>query len=704
MTKGCSGPPTPHLPSRTPLKLEELDPEVIKGMVGFEFGTTQEIEANLTEVLNGELYKASVKAWETRKAGGSNAGGAILGNGEVEEELRSEKDRPATRTDGKDMKGGVGGRSPTNKRFSGLGFYGKKLAGGLNAAFSGAGSGGKGDGELGGSMNSGYSTTPLVGGVRPDQLDPTRGFHPLVSIYFLVREKIEREKIWGPGVFASSTLSLTGPPPPPAPAQAYQAGSGVFSAPRAPELSKSSAQARDALAVGAAALANGHGTAVLAPMTPQPRARATGEEFTNIPASAPAGFERKRRQPSMPTARPSSSYEPPSSPSPASHDRRRSVALASDRDRERTVSSPPPLQQNDDDIPLGSPGQSTFARRFGSLLGRSSPSPEVLSYKGHRQRASIGGTAHKASNKTAVSALPQVTETLHNTGSDVPLPSPPDGKAVHRASTVGELSPTRHQRGVSMGAASTMAGSVGRAQGAVISERRRQVSLGSKPEVLNKLGVDGSGFALDDHAEELVGTDEGGEEGRGPIRQDHQNSVVEVSGGGADQAKPVWLKGLFSVATTSTKPVSVLKADLVRVFERLGVQYREIKSGFECAHFPSIDLSTVGSAKKQSSPQIGSGKGTIRKKASKLLSPTKDSQSIAPDDSQVSLGGGGHSTGTRARTTTSSTSFTDMVSHSPEAVVSAPRFGSSTRDTSGHDLIVRFEVFIGEFFPPFSSC
>lgn len=48
-----------------------------------------------------------------------------------------------------------------------------------------------------------------------------------------------------------------------------------------------------------------------------------------------------------------------------------------------------------------------------------------------------------------------------------------------------------------------------------------------------------------------------------------------------------------SVATTSTKPPSVLKVDIRRVLDRMQVQYRETKGGFECIHLPSIDLSSV---------------------------------------------------------------------------------------------------------------
>lgn len=58
-----------------------------------------------------------------------------------------------------------------------------------------------------------------------------------------------------------------------------------------------------------------------------------------------------------------------------------------------------------------------------------------------------------------------------------------------------------------------------------------------------------------------------------------------------------WLiYNLCSVATTSTKAPPVIKADIRRVLDRMQVQYRETKGGFECIHLPSIDLSSVQEA------------------------------------------------------------------------------------------------------------
>jgi hypothetical protein len=49
------------------------------------------------------------------------------------------------------------------------------------------------------------------------------------------------------------------------------------------------------------------------------------------------------------------------------------------------------------------------------------------------------------------------------------------------------------------------------------------------------------------------------------------------------------------VATTSTKSPPVVKADIRRVLDRMQVLYRVTKTGFDCIHVPSIDLSSIDS-------------------------------------------------------------------------------------------------------------
>lgn len=52
--------------------------------------------------------------------------------------------------------------------------------------------------------------------------------------------------------------------------------------------------------------------------------------------------------------------------------------------------------------------------------------------------------------------------------------------------------------------------------------------------------------------------------------------------------KQVFLKGFFSVQSTSTKSLLYIRSDIIRVLEHLGISFREVEGGFLCYHRPSI--------------------------------------------------------------------------------------------------------------------
>lgn len=61
--------------------------------------------------------------------------------------------------------------------------------------------------------------------------------------------------------------------------------------------------------------------------------------------------------------------------------------------------------------------------------------------------------------------------------------------------------------------------------------------------------------------------------------------------------KQVFLKGFFSVQSTSTKPLAYIRSDIIRVLNQLGVDYQEIRGGFSCVHRPSLkEESTIAAA------------------------------------------------------------------------------------------------------------
>jgi serine/threonine protein kinase len=164
MTKGFDGrPPESHLIHREPLRAEDLDMSVIQRMQGFTFGTPEEIHENLVKVLNSESYQRCVAQWEARRESRRSGGPGL--NGSTSQTMLSAEME-----------------SPKKKRFSGFDLKKKFF------------------------KEEKRVEEPVPAAKEP--LDPSSGFDPLISIYFLAREKKERAKVYGDAHFASSRGSL----------------------------------------------------------------------------------------------------------------------------------------------------------------------------------------------------------------------------------------------------------------------------------------------------------------------------------------------------------------------------------------------------------------------------------------------------------------------------------------------------------------
>ncbi|EMR09550.1 hypothetical protein PNEG_02136 [Pneumocystis murina B123] len=136
MTRGYDCPPNNYLPPRFPITFP-LDMEIIRRMTGFEFGNEQTILAKLTNILESEGYRKLVKAYYSQPQ-----------DTHVLSLLMDKK-----------------------KNF--FDFYKRKIS----------------------SSPSSSSFTPDVN-QHPPKTKPIYidAYHPLISIYYLVKEKIEREK------------------------------------------------------------------------------------------------------------------------------------------------------------------------------------------------------------------------------------------------------------------------------------------------------------------------------------------------------------------------------------------------------------------------------------------------------------------------------------------------------------------------------
>ncbi|EGG08521.1 uncharacterized protein MELLADRAFT_115980 [Melampsora larici-populina 98AG31] len=686
MVKGFDGPPDSHIPHREPLRINEIQEEVVKGMTGFEFGTAEKIEADLRAVLTSELYQKVLKNHDSKRSrldghpdiyssSQSGSSASMAANG-IKKEHRGDRELPKA-------------TNKSAKRFSGFGFYGKKIAAVL-------GSNSTSKHEEKSNESNPLDTSVLLNGQSLDTVDPTRGFHPLISIYYLVREKIEREKIYGPGFFASSTLSVTGPPPPPAPPSAYKSAYSP-TVPDFPDIRPPAA---------AAVNTNNDNPPPRSALKHRTSGYQTAEEDRNHRTRSSA---RPSTAVAVMSTAPKSAPASPARPGDETDHPRRSTQANAQRSE---LGSKPPTSRAERVLSMIETSdqahhQSTsIAKRFGSFLGRSSSVVDPdHDYKRHRPRTSIGGSGHKSSTKTPLSALPQVTETRRIDPDDVPLSAPAHGKPVSRASTIGvpgtgagttkESSSTAANRTIPHSASAgsswrprlnslhnpTSTPSEGEDQGTSLSMGNGGVEAPNANNCTTLLESEEEEITNHHREVEVENENERPESGGMIPSSKYQ---VEFSGRTAspsrgDKIKPIYLKGLFSVATTSTRGPQVLRTDLIKVLNRIGVQNREIKGGFECAHAPSIDLSRLGKGRDR----VG-------------VSNERVSSSSPPQESTTagvgSAGGGTGGTGAMIKRKLSRGSFIEN-GGSDALSLSNHQKGNFSKKTKD-DLVVRFEIFI----------
>ncbi|CEH17115.1 camk camkl kin1 protein kinase [Ceraceosorus bombacis] len=713
MVKGYDGPPNAHLPNRQPLRPGQLDPEVLQGMTGFEFGAPDDIEARLTEVLTSESYQTVLQAWEVKHGiSRSSSGAQIASNG-----TSTPADAPLGRAS---TRGSVDSKSKTgSKRFSGIDFYRKKI----NVFGSGAS---KDDPGSNGILNGATNPNATWPGAGKEPLDPTRGFHPLISIYYLVSEKMDRERLYGHSFFASSNVSLngtqTGPSirPPSIVTSSSRVGTSMPTAAdipqealRVPEQSHVSANRKESPGVPvdlpappASARSTGSTPATPTPvfesrqksqpmpgMTGPPRPRAQGNEFeaalrekgfaapTWSAATAPGS---KRSEPPASIAGGAvfaGASVRPSSTAPAQvSNHKRSISLSGKRAPTVGRSSdlaPAPLEK---DIPVSAPrtvrkdaalntpdkrktyhgaladhqdqsaslesevlaspadnsalptpnsaGSTSLVRRFGSLLGRSPSTP--LDVDKRRQQRMSTGTMSLSSSPTNRRGSIQVGSGLTGVAengaesAEADQNAPSSGVSSKRRSNLNETGTASPQ-------------SIGRTAGgkALAPSKGRPSTPGSpfgglmsaepaSAPAAQSNGADSSwqGAAHPSHLGAIPQSRRESAVRSATLNAGHSVSATKDASPAVTAAvrtetegeretsisKPVFLKGLFSVQTTSTRPRREIHAGLIRVFDRIGVQYREIKGGYECVHLPSLDFSGVGGTPTS----LPEGQGNVR--------------------------------------------------------------------------------------------
>lgn len=479
MNKGYSTPPDNFLPRREPITLP-LDPEVINAMTGFNFGPPEHIKAQLTRLIESEEYQRGVRLYQL------------------------EKDTPQPSKD-LDKKRGV------------FDFYKRHN-----------------------SVNSRDTlTAPSTEALQLGN-DPLNAFSPLLSIYYLVKEKQDRERVdVVPTMAAAQTPAQKEKDPVPeiAPPQEAHTNASAYEMP--------------------GEKATGGRT--------RPRARTHGEDDnpdkTLLSPKVPM-------VPDLPTEKPDKKESAAAGILRRFSTRRRKEPERLDKDRSRPpqvhVHSPsehPPLP--------GVPPRKSFSIRRSRRDREDGSAPRLRSGSSQPQHSellspplSAGGNASgqkKLGRSTSVNSAEFRRRKAMGSGSDVKDPPPTSGsdQSTERPRAQAEGRSAAPSRSVSMRAKSL--GHARRESMQARRARREEMREANLPEETDQEIGEQSGLSnerLDD----------------------------------PDLAKPVFLKGLFSVSTTSTRPVAEIRSEVKRVLKQLGVDYSEIRGGFRCVRSPSIEL------------------------------------------------------------------------------------------------------------------
>ncbi|EPS42890.1 hypothetical protein H072_3204 [Dactylellina haptotyla CBS 200.50] len=515
MNKGFDGPPKNYLPYREPLSLP-LDPNVIMAMTGFEFGSPENIQNLMTRVIESDEYQQAARL--------------AMKENSVTPSVHEKK-----------------------KGFQ-FDFYKRRSSTSSRDALS----------------------APSAEALSHPYTDPLSAFHPLLSVYYLVREKQERERTFELSTAeATATQALTNSNPSahetsekapqipiiPVPEMAHTSDTGYEAKGEPSSPSRTRPRARthgdDELVDGVNKMSVASQVAPSTQTTTAPDS--SKKESTAASLLRRFSTRRHSHKPDVKATTPVVTVQG-SGASPAASDiavPRKSLSVRRNRDPEMGGSQPNHQQFLSPEAAQFDSASSTSSKK-GAKLGRSTSVSEA----DHRRKN--GGLAPP---KTGESQTPHLT----SKGFERPL------SLSARPGSAGKATASR-------------ANSIGHSRRESYSFRRvRREEPSTVPvDVPEETDADMASAG----STEAVG------------------ATPSI-----DHVKPIFLKGLLSVSTTTSKPPTAIRADLMRVLREMGVDYREIKGGFSCTHKPSIDLATVQDNIPQS-PEMAATQSSHRRKLS----------------------------------------------------------------------------------------
>jgi serine/threonine protein kinase KIN1/2 len=502
------GAPEPaYLPKRKPLTAVSIDPVVIERMTGFEFGSPQEIYHELKKILCSEEYVAAVARHEDP----AMASAAIEAVGLVQSAATESVPR---------------GNRLSRQISAGINFYHRHVSRSSSDVQD---------------VSDSRESTPGVKG----PLHPCYGFHPLISIYFLVKEKMDREKL-GQEIYSSSDLLLSEPGPMP-----------TFN--HKPALDVPESAAHDHIdrvsAYGAATFASS-----------LPMARFAPDKSSSIIRPPEKTHVSSRTMSTAVTLPVTPSPPPPSA-----------VMMAPPQPEPQTPVFESRQKSQPQGIMLGPPRPLARVDELESSL-RTPPKASFMTTD-----------ASQAPSAFQRAAMPQRSVSMMHARHADQLKSLQDRHASMAFSTSGArplptLDAIQSEAGKNLlpcvSEAVNSAGTVFADSGPNLTRRFGTMSVRPTHEasdsfVPQQLSPENSHINTMDSNQQSL-----------PFEMPSPLSNEDAS-------KPVFLKGLFSVQTTSRRPRVMIRRDLIRVFEQFKIQFTELKNGFECSYAgPLTDTDT----------------------------------------------------------------------------------------------------------------
>ena len=593
MTKGFNTAPESFLPQRDPLQLP-LDPLVVEKMQGFDFGSASYIAEQLTSLLSSDEYQSAVRRYYRDESSNAPTGG--------------------------ERKRGM------------FDFYRRRN-----------------------SISREGLTTPSTEAIRG--YDPINAYSPLISIYYLAREKMEMERRDpNPGALGISST---------APESAN--GPGPLASPQAAHTNAYSPEIPGEHVTGGRS---------------RPRARTNGDE-EEAPLTKPA---------SKPQLSPSINAPPTGDQSVKKEGTAlgllRRFSTRRVRDREGDRQTPPTLNIQPPPETAATPRKSFSVRR--SRRREASPATGTHHAGGSQPQHEglLSAGTNKARNflgrSTSVNSADYRPRRLQRAApdNDPPLlnPEPPatsgsdhSSHSAQKPSKVVELTdnPETNDSGEPSKPTTARTKSLGHARQESIQARRKRWEENRRDRHENV--PEETDAELRDEADGL------------------DTPAMPDTPGSIQVTKPAGLKGLFSTSTTSSKAPEFIRQDLIRVLKQLGVEHTPIRGGFSCRHAPSINLDEVRDVEEEKSGRVQGGHQRRISFAGAFRG--KDREEIK-DEKGVRRGPSRRRYPDQSFVTNSEGSEEYLHSRREESGRDAGATTTRVQDDTGERLVLRFEIAI----------